>query len=449
MNRLGGRANNSLDGGGLSALVALVSDPVRFRAVLDRWGKKAWSSVLVAARGFKEDNCMLRASALTFYTLLSIVPVMAMAFGIAKGFGFEKVLEKELLARLAGQEEAALKIIDFAGKILAETRGGVMAAVGVIFLVWAVVKMLGHMEEAFNAIWWVKDSRTLVRKFSDYIALLFTAPLLLILSGSFTVFVSTGLTRFFEAVGAPIILEILVSFCLKLLPFCTVWLLFFFLYVFIPNKKVEIKAALVGAVMAGTVYQLGQVIYIHFQVGVSHYNAIYGSFAALPLFLLWLQASWILLLVGGEIAFAWESRRFIIDPKEGGYEELSFRTRKILSLRIALVCVQRFARAEPSLSDSEISTALEIPLRVVRMLLTELVECNILSEVTTRSGPRFQPARDIDSLTVMTVVKAMEERGGSQLSVPGTMEFEALSDAVDAFAQVAARSHAERRLKDI
>jgi membrane protein len=449
MNRLSVRAKESLDRGGLSALVALVSDPVRFRSALKGLKKKAWNSVLIAVKGFKEDNCMLRASALTFYTLLSIVPVMAMAFGIAKGFGFEKVLEKELLTRLAGQEEAALKIIDFSGKILAETKGGVMAAVGVILLAWAVVKLLGHMEEAFNAIWWVKESRTLIRKFSDYLALLFTAPLLLIFSGSFTVFVSTGLTRFFEAVGAPIFLETLVSLCLKILPFCTIWLLFFFLYVFIPNKKVEIKAALVGAVMAGSVYQLGQVIYISFQVGVSHYNAIYGSFAALPLFLIWLQASWILLLVGAEIAFAWESRRFIMDPKDGEYEEISFRTRKILSLRIALGCVQRFAKAESPLSDSDISTSLEIPLRVVRILLMELVDCNILSEVTTPSGPRFQPARDIDSLTVMTVVKALEERGVGKVDVPGTMEFEALSDAVDAFTQVAARSHAERRLKDI
>ncbi|MBI9091247.1 MAG: YihY/virulence factor BrkB family protein [Desulfobacterium sp.] len=449
MNRFGGRATNGLDRDGLSALVALISDPVLFRAALNSWGKRAWSSVLIAAKGFREDNCMLRASALTFYTLLSIVPVMAMAFGIAKGFGFEKVLEKELLTRLAGQEEAAHKIIDFSGKILAETKGGVMAAVGVILLAWAVVKLLGHMEEAFNAIWWVKESRTLIRKFSDYLALLFTAPLLLVFSGSFTVFVSTGLTRFFEAVGAPIFLETLVSLCLKILPFCTIWLLFFFLYVFIPNKKVEIKAALVGAVMAGSVYQLGQVIYISFQVGVSHYNAIYGSFAALPLFLFWLQASWILLLLGAEIAFAWESRRFIMDPKVGEYEDISIRTRKILSLRIALVCVQRFARGVAPLSDSDISTSLEIPLRVVRMLLMELVECNILSEVTTRSGSRFQPARDIDALTVMTVVKALEERGSGEVAVPGTMEFEALSDAVDAFAQVAARSHAERRLKDI
>jgi len=437
-----------MDENGIADFGFLASDPAQLWKEIKAWGKRVFNTIVIAVKAFKEDNCMLRASALTFYTLLSIVPLMAMAFGIAKGFGFDKILEKELLTAFAGQEEVALKIIDFSGKILAETKGDLMAAVGVIFLGWAVVRMLSHMEEAFNSIWWIKESRTLIRKFSDYLTLLFIAPLLLVFSGSVTLFISTSLTQWFAAAGWPIFFQIMVSFFLKILTFCTIWLLFFFLYVFIPNKKVEFRAALIGAVVAGAVYQLGQMIYINFQVGVSHYNAIYGSFAALPLFLIWLQASWILLLLGAEISFAWENCGSM-DQKDGEYEKMSIRTRKILSLRIVLLCVQRFARGLPAFSDRDIEVDLDIPLGVVRMLLGDLLDCNILSEVNTRSGSGFQPARDIDSLTVMTVVEALEERGDGKISIPGTMEYEALSDAVDVFAKAAARSHGERILKDI
>ncbi len=410
--------------------------------------KKVGFSFVSAAKAFKDDSCMLRASALTYYTLLSIVPVMAMAFGIAKGFGFEKLLEKELLSRFAGQEEAVLKIMDFSEKILSETKGGLMAALGVIFLFWSVAKMLNHIENAFNAIWWIKKGRSLSRKFSDYLALLFTAPLFLIFSGSITVFISTRLTRLLSSFEAHFILETSLSFCLKFLPFCVMGLLFTFLYLFIPNKKVSMKAAFTGGVIAGTVYQAAQVIYINFQVGVSQFNAIYGSFAALPLFLIWLQASWLILLVGAEIAFVWENMD-AIKQNEQQYDEISIQSKKLLCLRMVQLCSQRFAKAEPPASDTEIAAELDIPLRVVRQLLPELTQCLILSEVNSDSGPRFQPARDIESLSILTVIQAIENFGEEASAVSGTLEFEALNEAFESFESAARQSPGERLLKDI
>ncbi|MDY0222250.1 MAG: YhjD/YihY/BrkB family envelope integrity protein [Desulfobacterium sp.] len=425
-----------------------IQDPARSRKKFYGFFRGVFFSLVAAAKGFKRDNCMLRASALTFYTLLSIVPVMALAFGIAKGFGFEKVLQGELLARLAGQEEAVLRILNFSETLLGDTKGSLMAALGVIFLIWAVVKMIGHMEDAFNAIWWIKKGRTLIHKFNDYLALLFVAPLLLIFSSSTTLFLVTRVKSFFEEAGGAVVVEPFFFFFVKLVPFLTIWLLFFFLYMFIPNKKVDFRAALMGAVIAGGLYQIGQMVYINFQVGVSHYNAIYGSFAALPLFLIWLQASWVLVLIGAEIAFAWEGRNGV-DEKEGAYERMSLRTRKILSLRIVLVCVQRFSRGVKAPSDGEIAAEIEIPLGVVRMLLSDLVECNILVQITTDSGSRFQPAMDVELMTVMTVINALEEQGDTQIEIPGTMEFEALAHAVEQFAGLALNSQGDRRLKDI
>jgi len=410
--------------------------------------KKSGRCLVISARGFREDRCMLRASALTYYTLLSIVPVMAMAFGIAKGFGFEKLLEKEVMARFAGQEEAALRIIEFSRVLLGETKGGIMAAIGVLFLLWAVIKTLSHIEDAFNTIWRINENRSLVRKFSDYLALFFTAPLLLAFSGSVTLFIKTRLVMLITESGTPLILGTMTSFFLKLLPYFAVWILFTFLYIFIPNKKIGIRAAFSGGVIAGTVFQAAQVAYINFQVGVHHYNAIYGSFAALPLFLIWLQASWIILLLGAEIAFSVESYK-TLEHRGVDYGSMSLRTRKLLLLQVALLCVQRFAKGEPPASDSEIAARLEVPIRIVKPLLSDLIDCAVISEVNSSSGPRFQPARDIESLSIATVVKALDEYGLDEIPIAGTMEFEALNEALEKFSAAAVHSPGERLLKDI
>ena len=408
--------------------------------------------IFAAIRNFNDDKCTLQASALTFYSLLSIVPVMAMAFGVAKGFGFEKILQKELLAKLGGQEDVARRLIEFSGKLLSETKGGIMAVIGLIFLVWAVVKMFGRIEEAFNSIWWIKEGRPIIRKFTDYIALLFTAPLLVIFSGSTTVFITTRLNRMMAESDAVHFLQSIAAFLLKLLPYGTIWLLFTFLYVFIPNKKINIKSAFAGGIIAGTIYQTAQMLYIKFQVGVSHYNAIYGSFAALPLFLIWLQVSWTILLLGAEIAFIWENtddlsrNKMWIDPYAVG-----IKLKKILCLRIVLLCVKRFAEGVSPASDTEIASELGLGIGMVRMLLSTLVDCEILSEVNYKKGNGFQPAKDIENLSIMSVINAFEDngKGDDNIQITGTMEFEALNEAIDSFRKTAEKLPGNRLLKNI
>ena len=159
---------------------------------------KQLRTILLAMRGFDEDKCLLRASSLTFYTLLSVVPVVAMAFGIAKGFGFEAYLEKELYERLPGQETILLQVVDFAHKLLENTKGGMIAGIGVVLLFWAVMKLLGHIESSFNEIWEIRNSRTIVRKISDYISITLISPIFLVVSGSLTIFITTQITQITE-----------------------------------------------------------------------------------------------------------------------------------------------------------------------------------------------------------------------------------------------------------
>ncbi|MGD8353182.1 MAG: YihY/virulence factor BrkB family protein, partial [Pseudomonadota bacterium] len=260
--------------------------------------------ILLTFRGFVENRCQLRASSLTFYSLLSIVPVMAMAFGVAKGFGFQRTLQREVGKILSAHREIAEQIMNFANNLLDNTRGGLVAGIGFAFLVWTVVKVLSNIEHSFNEIWGVQESRTWVRKVSDYLSLMFLLPLLFLVSSAATVVVAGQVKAIMTHVSLLGYLAPVIHVLLRLLPLLVIWFMFTLLYIFMPNTHVKIRAALVAGIAAGSAYQLFQFLYVTFQIGVAKYNAIYGSFAALPLFLIWLQASWMIVLSGAELSFA-------------------------------------------------------------------------------------------------------------------------------------------------
>jgi len=260
--------------------------------------------IVLAVRGFIEDKCKFRASALTLFSLLSIVPIIAVMFAISKGFGLEKRIESVLLQRMQAQEQVAQKIIEFANSLLENTSGGLIAGIGVAFLFWAVIKVLSNIEHAFNDIWGVKNPRTLARKFSDYLSMILLCPFLLIIASSVTVAINTRTQAILQQFPAFSYVGPLVLLLLKLLPFLTIWALFAFIFIFIPNTKVKFTSAFLAGIVAGTIFQIAQWLYISFQIGAAKYSAIYGSFAALPLFVIWVQISWLIVLFGAELAFA-------------------------------------------------------------------------------------------------------------------------------------------------
>jgi membrane protein len=419
-----------------------------FKKIFSLQVNKFTKVIVFAVKGFKEDRCDLRASSLTLFTLLSIVPVMAMAFGIAKGFGFREILEKRVLELFVGQEEVIQNVLTFSTNLLEKTRGGLMAVLGVILLFYSLIKLIGHIENAFNHIWWVKDDRPLVRKFTDYIAISITAGILIIFSSSANIFIATYLARFLSYMKLPGNIENLISLGFNIFPFLPIWILFIFFYLFIPNKKVDIKAVLVGGIIAGTIFQVAQMTYLKFQVGVSNYNAIYGSFAALPLFLIWLQASWAIVLFGAEIAFSWENTE-ALETQNIEYSKISIRLRKLIALRIVHLCVNRFANKKAPASDMDIATKIKIPLKIIKALLAKLVECHILLEVNRPDGTGYVPASDIECLTIFDVLAAFEKRGDDIIQVGGTMEFQAFEESLDAFAKACKLSSGERNFKDI
>ena len=405
--------------------------------------------VLLAVRGFDEDSCQLRASALTFYSLLSIVPVIAIIFGIAKGFGFQEVLEKDLLEKFSAHQAILVQVMDFAKSMLETTRGGLIAGIGLVILFWTVIKVLGSIERSFNNVWGVKSSRPWSRKFTDYISVLLIAPILFFLSSSIMVFITSQVTFITEKFALLGFFSSLIFFLLKLLPYCIVWILFTFIYIFMPNTKVRFTSGLIAGIVAGSVYQLVQWGYITFQVGVAKYNAIYGSFAALPLFLGWLQVSWLVVLFGAELSFSHQN----VDTYEFEPDclRVSMSFKKMLSLRITHLLVKNFSAGRPPLTATMITHALEVPIRLVRQVLFELAESGIVSAVVTEDGenPAYQPGRDSDSLTIQFVLDALEKRGVDTIPAAQTEELKVLSESLQMFNDSIVSSPANKLLKSI
>ena len=405
--------------------------------------------LLLALRRFNLDKCELRASALTFYSLLSIVPVVAMAFAVAKGFGVEKVLREQLMTKLEGHEEVAEKVIGFAQSMLENTKGGAIAGVGIVVLLWTVIKVLSNIEKSFNDIWGVKTPRTMGRKLADYLSVMMIFPLLMILASSLTVLLTTQLSLMLERLSFLGYLADALIFLIRILPYGVLWLAFTFIYVFMPNTKVELKSALWGGILAGTIYQLVQLAYITFQIGVSKYGAIYGSFAALPLFLVWLQLSWLIVLLGAEVSFAHQN--------VASYEfeqdclSVSHSFKRMTALMVASLCVKRFLNAEKPSTAEEISRALEAPLRLVRSVLDHLTAASILSEVCSdhREKIAYQPACDIDRLTVAGVMDRLDHQGITSVPMADSTEINKLRETVKRFSEMIEQSPANLKLQDL
>ncbi len=404
---------------------------------------------LLSVRGFHSDQCSLRASALTFYSLLSIVPVFAMAFGIAKGFGVESILEARLMEQMEGRQEVVRRVIEFARSLLENTRGGVVAGIGIVVLFWTVVRVLGNIEMSFNEIWGVKEHRSWSRKFSDYLSMMLICPILLIISSSATVFITAQVARVTEHMVLSSYLGPVIMLLLKLLPFAVVWLLLSYIYVAMPNTEVKVSSAFVGAVIAGTAYQLTQWVYITFQIGASRFGAIYGSFAALPLFLIWLQISWLIVLFGAEICFAYQNEETY--EYEPDALEASPAFRKLVALRILHLVVRRFTAGETPLTAEAIAETLETPVRLVRIILNDLVSARLLSETPSDrdKDPRFQPARDVENLTLLSALEDIERQGKEALPLAEDAALRRIREAIDAIADQARQSDSNLLLRNL
>lgn len=404
-------------------------------------------STIIAWRGFKEDQCQLKASALTLYTLLSIVPVIALFFGIAKGFGLEKRLEEEIKSDMSYNREIINYVFQFANSMLENTKGGLIAGLGVLILLWTVMKVIGNIEGALNDIWEIKKARSIIRKFTDYMAIVLVAPMLIILSSSITVFISTQMNSVVD--GSSEVLDIgpVVYFIIQIIPFFISVLLYTGLYMILPNTRVNFISAFYGAIVAAIAVNVVESMYVSFQIGVSRYNAIYGGFAALPLFLVFVQTNWLLLLLGAELSYAYQNQgkyEFELESKN-----ISIRSRFSLSLAVVRSVVINFKEGRVS-ESTQLSDQLQIPSRLIRTILNDLVSAGVLVEVKDEIiDNTFQPAIDLDKLDVNFVRTQLNSKGINEMSIDKNESIQKIETLVIEWEQELSKLKSNQLIRDI
>jgi len=348
----------------------------------------------------------VRASALTYFTLLSSVPVVALAFALAKGFGLENIVTDLIRDSFAANPETANYLIQFSSTMLEETKGGLIAGIGVIMLLYSVFELLSHIEEAFNFMWNIKKNRPILRKVTDYMTIMVFSPILIITASSATFFVRAKLGDYFTDYLSP-----LLTLIIKVLPYILMVIVFTLVYLIMPNTKVNFKSAISAGVMTGIVFQVWQWAYVAFQVGVSEYGAVYGSFAALPLFLVWLQVSWIIVLLGCEVAYSVQNVNNYSTELSAG--NISPRLMKRVSMLLMTKIIKNFADSNPPKDALTWSEELKISQKLFLHVAQRLQDVGLLAELRNDGGgsPIYIPAMDISKISVDTICSRIEAYG--------------------------------------
>jgi membrane protein len=347
------------------------------------------------------------ASNLTYSMLLAFVPILAVVFAIARGFGYSIYIEEWFKDSLASQPEAAETIIGFVNSYLKHTQKGAFLGIGLIFMLWTTLMLISNIESAFNDIWQVKRQRSIFRTITDYVALLFLIPIVIVISSGLSL-LTAALNHQLKDI---VVIGPLMSISIKLSPYLLLSVAFIALYVFMPNTKVKLKSAIIPGIIAGVSMQIFQSIYINSQIWISNYNAIYGSFAIIPFFLLWLQTSWIICLVGAELSYTRQNSEDFISTTT---TEPSFASRCEASWRILQLINHRFRNGEKALTAEEIKQSLKISMRHINTLLYDLEQINLIAEIThdeKGDTARYLPAEALDNVTKEVLFEKLANLG--------------------------------------
>ena len=383
-----------------------------------RKGYTVLKVISLAVKRFKEDNLQRNASALTYSTFLSLIPLLAVLLAIAKGFGFRNIVESQLFQYFPGQRNVLDKIFEVVDSYMQFTHEGWFLGFGLLFLLYTVYILITNIENTFNMIWQVPRGRSHARRLTDYFSAFLLIPVFLICSSGVSIWTSTVMGTLLEYQVIGPIYRIWVSIAPLLLNI----IVFTALYVFVPNTKVKFKHALYGGIFAGIGFQFFQYLYINGQIWVSRYNAMYGSFALLPLLLLWMQLSWIICLIGAEIAYAGQNVQNYEYERDS--KNISRRYLDFVTLIVAHLIIKRFENGEAPYTDIEISAHHRIPIRLAKRVLYLLVDTGIISEIKDDNQyTKYQPAMDINQITVEYLFSGIDQKGSENFKIDNKQKF--------------------------
>lgn len=371
-------------------------------------GVRTIKTINLTVQAFLNRDLQIKSMAITYQTIFAMVPALAMLLAISRGFGFQELVEKELYTYFPSQSKALSAALGFVDSYLAEASSGILVGVGLVVLLWTLISLLSNIEDAFNNIWDLKNSRTIIQKVKDYIAIFLLIPILMILSSGIQIFMSTTVL----AVVPFHFLTPMVNAMMELLPVVLTWAAFTLCFWLIPNTKVSFKYAAVSGFFSSIAFEILQLLFVGGQIYVSKYNAIYGSFAFLPLMLIWLQLSWLLLLSGCGLTYALQnifSYNFF-----GNMNHVSISYFRKVLIIVTAVIYRRFHKGLPAPTRNTLSTEYGLPIRLVSSIADRLRESGLIQLNDNWGGkedPGLVPTTDTDRVTVKDVVKRVEGEG--------------------------------------
>ncbi|MBR1928339.1 MAG: YihY/virulence factor BrkB family protein [Paludibacteraceae bacterium] len=387
---------------------------------MSRWKRLAYlslRSIVLTIKGFLNHDINTRANALTYSMMFAIVPILALVLAIAKGFGFEQVIEDKLNESFLGTMGLVPTMMGFVERYLETARGGVFIGVGMLILLWSVYSFFNTIETSFNTIWQVKNSRSRLRQFTTYITILLLVPILIVVSSGINIFLNTTAAELdLKAMSA------IKEFFFKLLPFITCWFIFSWMYWAIPNTKVGAWATFIPGILVGTLFQLLQMLTVYLVMFLSRTSIIYGAFAVIPLLLTWLQLSCLFILSGAELSFAIQNNEEF--DYDHDLQNISRRYKDYITLFLTYKVVKRFEEEQEPQTAHEMASENHLPARLVNQLLSRLIDVGILREtyIEGKEEHTYIPAVDINKITVGKVFANIDQQGNEQFLTNPTEE---------------------------
>jgi len=367
--------------------------------------EREWRTVKLIGQTLTGRKLTVRAAALTYTTLISLIPFLAFVFSLLTAFNVDEHVKEIILEHIPGLGTIAETVLGY----IDNTNFATLGSIGLVITFWAVFKAMDSLEITINDIWGIRNRRPFLNRMSYYTSIVVMAPLIMILSfGINTVLASNTIVQRLQDI---FLISWVIRFFIRLLPYLVLWLLFIFIYKVIPNTKVQFSSALFGAVVGGTLFQLMLYGYTEFQFGLSRYNVIYSSFASIPFFMVWLYTSWLMLIVGAVTAYIHQNYSHLRENAMTAYVSYSYKER--LSLRAFMAIASAFYEGKKPLSIERLSQLLDVPEHLVHEMIFILRDENLISVISDEDPieMRFQPSRDLSRIRFTEVLIALREHG--------------------------------------
>ena len=376
-----------------------------------RWLYRFLQTIILVARGFKDQVLVVRANSLSFALLFAFIPMMALIYAIARGFGFEEIVKSTISSSFLAEANVAPVLLEWIERYLETARDGLFVGIGLIVLIWAVYAFFNMLENSFNSIWNVKQSRSFTRRMTNYVMTLLLVPVLVVVTSGISIFLNST-----EVLAS--VLDSIVpirKFMLRFLPFVATAGVFTWIFIAIPNTKVKFSSAIIPGILMGLLYQVVQALSMYLVVLFARMSIVYGAFSAIPLVLIWLHITCWLLLVGSELAFAIQNNDLFAYEKD--LKNMSRRYKDYVMLYLLSVIIRRFEVGESPQTAQEMAAENQLPIRLVQQVLSRLEETVIVRRVYVEDEEEqaFIPALDTKSITVEMVI--------GRISAQGTEEF--------------------------